>query len=71
MESIGQSVHPYVCTECGREVRMAAEIVPDDWNSYKNQGYRFACECAVQTVDDCDRPHHWKLDTDHEVGESR
>lgn len=46
---------------------MAAEIVPDDWDSYKNQGMRFACECSVQDVSEPDRPHHWVLDTDYEV----
>jgi len=68
MKSTVSSVHPYVCTECGSEVRMAAEIVPDDWDSYKNQGYRFACECTSLEADTVDRPQHWVLDTDHEVG---
>jgi len=50
---------------------MAAEIVPDSWDSYKNAGLRFACDCTVREVgnpeDHIDRPHYWELDTDHEV----
>lgn len=59
--------YPYVCTDCGREVRMAAEIVPDDWDSHRNEGLRFACDCTVQAVDEMDRPQPWVIDTDNEL----
>lgn len=68
MKSSISAVHPYICTKYGREVRMAAETVPDGWDSYENQGYRLARECTIQAVGECDRPHYWELDTDHEVG---
>lgn len=68
--SASESTHPYVCTECGREVRMAAEIVPDNWDSYQNKGVVFACRCTKASRNGMDKPHYWVLDTDYEVGRS-
>lgn len=60
--------YPYVCTDCGREVRMVAEIVPDDWDSYKNAGRKFACECTTLEEGEADRPVSWEVDLDNAFG---
>lgn len=47
---------------------MAAEIVPDDWDSYRKEAVVFSCRCTKASRNGMDKPSYWVLDTDHEVG---
>ncbi len=47
---------------------MVAEIVPDGWDSYKNNGRKFACNCTTLEEGEVDRPSSWVIETDHEFG---